>query len=219
VIAQEDERARVAHELHDEMAQILTGFALHLAILGDNAIHYPEMKDQVEHLKLLSQQMSRGIYRLVHDLRPAQLDDLGLVAALQYLVDDTRRRIGLRAKMIVDGKQHKLDPLVETVLFRGAQEALTNVARHAGVNEATVHLVYEPQRVRMLVQDVGKGIDLLGDQFPAESWGLAGMRERAEAVGGRLRIKSAPGEGTVVEIVIPNGKETVLDEHSTHVGG
>jgi signal transduction histidine kinase len=207
VIAQEEERARIARELHDEMAQILTGFTLHLATLCDYACDHPDVRNQVDRLNSLSQQMSASLYRLVHDLRPAQLDDLGLVAALQYLVDDTHSRIGLQAQLVVDGKQRRLDPLVETVLFRCAQEALTNVARHAGVNEAAVRLSFEPEGIRLRIRDTGAGFVLGDDQLPEQSWGLAGMRERVYSVGGQLSIDTKLGRGTLVEVLVPNGKE------------
>lgn len=219
VIAQEDERARIARELHDEMAQILTGFTLHLATLCDVACDQPQVKSQVDILKALSQQMSRSLYHLVHDLRPAQLDDLGLVAALRYLLDDTRDRVGLETTMTVEGKRARLDPLVETVLYRGAQEALTNVVRHAGVSEATLLLNFEADKVSLCVQDNGKGFVTQADQLPEHSWGLVGMRERVESVGGKLKLTSAPGRGTLVEVVIPNGKEFNNATHSSHVGG
>jgi signal transduction histidine kinase len=219
VIAQEDERARIARELHDEMAQILTGFTLHLATLCESGCQYPDVKKQVDILQSLSQQMADSLYRLVHDLRPAQLDDLGLVAALQYLVDDTSRRIGLQANMVITGKQIRLDTLVETVLFRSAQEALTNIARHAKVDQADVVLSYEPGLVSLKVKDSGKGFELQDGRLPKQSWGLAGMRERVESVGGELILTSAPGKGTIVEIVIPNGKEHNNAIHSINARG
>ena len=113
----------------------------------------------------------------------------------------------------------RLDPLVETVLFRGAQEALTNVARHAGVGEATVRLSFEPRQVRLRVQDHGVGFVLGKDQLPEQSWGLAGMRERAESVGGHLSIDTKLGRGTLVEILVPNGKERMDAANSIDVGG
>ena len=219
VIAQEDERGRIARELHDEMAQILTGFTLHLAALCEAACDQPQVAEQVDTLKSLSQQMSNSLYRLVHDLRPAQLDDLGLVAALQYLVDDTRQSVGLDAQMVVEGTQKRLDPIVETVLFRCAQEALTNVVRHAGVMEAKVWLNFEPHLVRLQVQDDGKGFESQDGQLPKQSWGLVGMRERVESVGGQLKLNSARGKGTIVEIVISGGKELKDAADTSDVSG
>jgi two-component system, NarL family, sensor kinase len=103
----------------------------------------------------------------------------------------------------VSGSQKKLDPFIETVLFRVAQEALKNVNRHAETNKAVVHLHYAPDKVSLGVLDSGKGFDPNEPLHPPRGWGLEGMRERVEAVGGRLFLHSAAGHGTTVEVVIP----------------
>jgi signal transduction histidine kinase len=203
VIAQEDERARIARELHDETAQVLTAFSLHLAALRDAAPDGDGFQEKVDHLQALSRQMSLGLYRLVHDLRPAQLDDLGLAAALEYLVDEMSRRIGLQIELEISGERQRQDSLVETVLYRVAQEALTNVARHAGVDQACLHLEFKPQSVCLQVSDQGAGFDPQEDQIPPRGWGLAGMRERVDSIGGQIDLKSSPGQGTLVEVRVP----------------
>jgi signal transduction histidine kinase len=147
--------------------------------------------------------MSQGIYRLVHDLRPAQLDDLGLVAALHYLVDEERRRTRMDIALEILGLMKRIDPLVETVMFRVAQEALTNVARHANCKTAKVLVEYRDEQIMMQVSDAGAGFDPQRQLQPPHGWGIAGMRERVESVGGRLKIYTAPGQGTRVEVVIP----------------
>jgi two-component system sensor histidine kinase UhpB len=202
VIAQEDERARIARELHDETAQILTAMTLDLAVLRNALPHEVPASGVIDRLQSLSRQMSQGIYRLVHDLRPAQLDDLGLVAALHYLVDEERRRTGLDIGLEKRGSIKRLDPLVETVLFRVAQEALTNIARHARCKTAQLLIDYQPEQVTLHVSDSGVGFDPQRELPPPHGWGIAGMRERAESVGGRLNIVSKPGRGTRVEVVI-----------------
>jgi signal transduction histidine kinase len=200
VQAQEDERAKIARELHDETSQTLTAFTLHLAalrnVLGDN----PDAIQQLDHLRALSRQMSVGIYRLVHDLRPSQLDDLGLVAALQYFVDETEKQTGLKVKFEIAGERCRLESIVETALYRIAQEALTNAARHAEVKEAVLKLTFNSEEVSMAIID--QGVGFLVDQKTAGGWGLAGMRERAESIGGNLNIYSSPSGGTKVEIII-----------------
>src|SRR3990170_1384381 len=131
VIAQEEERGRIARELHDETAQFLTALSLSLATLRNSVPRSQEINALLDRLQSLSRQIAQGIYRLMHDLRPAQLDDFGLVPALQYLADEESQRTGLQVSLQVNGSRQRLDPLVETVFFRVAQEALTNVARHA----------------------------------------------------------------------------------------
>lgn len=202
VLAQEEERGRIARELHDETAQILTAFTLDLATLR-RQLKKPESVEIFERLQALSRQMSQGIYHLVHDLRPAMLDDLGLVHALQYLIDQARKRSNLEIKLDVSGSRQRLDPLVETVLFRVAQEATNNITRHANTPCADIRLMYLDDRVKLQVQDEGAGFDPQIEQAPPRGWGLAGMRERAESVGGRLAIHSSPGRGTLVELEIP----------------
>ena len=214
VIAQEDERARIARELHDETAQLLTAMSLDLATLRKSVPDSQTAGGLLDRLQSHCRQMSQGIYRMVHDLRPAQLDDLGLVAALQYLVDEERRRAGLRIALEIRGSTRRLDPLVETVLFRIAQEALTNIARHAHCETGDMLVDYQTERVLLQVSDPGAGFDSQRELQPPQGWGIAGMRERAESVGGRLRIISAPGQGTRVEVVIPlqNADEVGLEE-------
>jgi signal transduction histidine kinase len=203
VIAQEDERTRIARELHDETAQILTAFSLNVAAMRDQLVGQPKVADLLNRLQTLSKQMAKGIYRMVHDLRPAQLDDLGLAAALQYLSDQEHSNSGLSVDLVIDGPRLRLDPLVETVLFRVAQEALTNVSRYAEVNRAEVQLFVTPERVTLRICDQGVGFDVNEDLIPPKGWGLAGMRERAEAVGGQFTIQSSPGKGTIVEMIVP----------------
>jgi signal transduction histidine kinase len=155
VEAQEDERARIARELHDETSQTLTAFTLELATLRELAKRKPEIKNIVDRLQELSRQMSQGLYHMVHDLRPAHLDDLGLVPAIKSLLDSECSPKGMAVTFEVNGTQKRLDPLIETVLFRVAQEALTNVTRHAGTNKATVCLDYAPESVALGVLDSG----------------------------------------------------------------
>lgn len=211
VIAQEDERARIARELHDETAQMLTAFSFHLAALRKSAPHNAKAAEQLHYLQNLSRQMSEGIYRLVRDLRPAQLDDLGLVAALQYLINEVHQRLELQVKFQILGERRRLDPLVETVLFRVAQEALTNVARHADVYSAKMELKFESQQVTLEITDQGIGFNLLSLPDSGGGWGLAGMRERAESIGGMLSLTSAPGSGTRVRIIVPTNTPNVIE--------
>ncbi len=216
VIAQEEERARIARELHDETAQVLTAFTLNLAALRNILPDRVDITNLFTHLQDLSQQMSEGVYRLVHDLRPAQLDDLGLVATLQYLVDEGRKSLGLEITLKLNGAKQRLDPLVETVVFRVAQEALSNVSRHAQTNQCSLELIFESQTVVLRVSDAGVGFNVRESLSPPRGWGLAGMRERAEALSGDFHIHSAPGQGTTVEVVIPLLNIQSGDFHPRH---
>jgi signal transduction histidine kinase len=203
VIAQEEERARIARELHDQTAQELTAFSLNLATLRNALPRRSEVVELASRLQELCGHMSQGLYRMVRDLRPAQLDDLGLVSALKYLADEARDQLNLEISVDVLGTRQRLDPLIETVVFRVAQEALNNVSRHAYTDCAVIHLVFEPDCVILQVQDSGVGFDVNENLSPPRGWGLAGMRERAESLDGELHLQSVPGHGTAIQLVIP----------------
>ena len=209
VQAQEEERSRIARELHDETAQTLTAASLNFASLKKQLEDNPEVANVVGTLQHLCKQMNQDLYRLVHDLRPAQLDDLGLVPALRYLVDEGQSGTGLHVALDVTGRSQRLDPFVETVIFRIVQEALTNITRHAEVDHAKVELSFEKEMVVVLrVIDEGKGFDPEQPQEGRKGWGMAGMAERIESINGTLRIDSAPGKGTFIEVVIPAMQQT-----------
>ncbi len=222
VIAQEEERKRIAREIHDETAQILTGFSLDLATLRSTLPRRSgksetsgQMADEIlNRLQKLARQMSQGLYRLVNDLRPAQLDDLGLAAALQHLAELEGAHKGVRVAMETTGPRQRLDPLVETVIFRVAQEALANISRHAEVDRAILRLACGAGEVRLEVCDQGVGFNPSQELVPPHGWGLAGMRERVESVGGKFQITSAPGKGTQVKVAIPfsNPGPSLLEE-------
>jgi signal transduction histidine kinase len=213
VIAQEEERGRIARELHDETAQFLTALSLNLATLKNLLPKEQKTIELIEELQSMTRQMSQGIYRLVHDLRPAQLDDLGLVPALQYLAEEEYKRAGLQVELKVEGGRQRLDALVETVIFRVAQEALTNVVRHAQCDRASLELSFQSENVVLRVCDQGVGIDTKTDEVLERGWGLEGMRERVESIEGQLNIFSPETGGTIVVVKVPvNSSTSVMSE-------
>ncbi|MBN1303900.1 MAG: sensor histidine kinase [Anaerolineales bacterium] len=203
VSAQEEERARIARELHDETAQMLSALSLEVASLQKVALVDSKTSQIVGRLKELTKQMSQKLYRLIHDLRPAQLDDLGLAPAIRYIIDQDCCPMGIEVEFDIKGNPRRLEPLIETVLFRVAQEALINIVRHARVDEAELDLVYQSKQVVLLVRDYGRGFNPDDDFEAPRGWGLAGMRERVDSVNGRLIIDSAIGRGTTIEVFIP----------------
>ncbi|MEW6403031.1 MAG: sensor histidine kinase, partial [Chloroflexota bacterium] len=203
VRAQEEERSRIARELHDETAQQLSAVMLELATLRSMLKRKKDATEKVERLQSLSRQISQGLYRLVRDLRPAQLDDLGLVPALRYLIGQYHTSMNLDAAFCVQGDIRRLDPVLETILFRVVQEALTNVARHAKTREAEVGLIFGKDSICLTVADEGQGFDALPRFSAPRGFGLAGMRERVESMGGEFRLISAPGEGTIINVRFP----------------
>lgn len=204
--AQEAERQRIARELHDATGQSLTAIALGLrgveTMLESNR---PVAVDQVKELKSFSTNALGELRQIIADLRPSQLDDLGLVAALQWYVQEFEKRYAIHTDFFVEGNRSRLPPEYETVLFRITQEALTNVAKHANASQATVTLENRPAQVCVTIQDNGHGFDL-EKTFQGErrtGWGLLGIQERALLLGGRYEIESRPGRGTHIRVEVP----------------
>jgi len=205
VIAQEEERTRIARELHDETSQILAAISLQLESLRASS-NPPAITKQVDELQVLRRRIADGIYRLMHDLRPAQLDDLGLTAALRSLVDDMKRHMDVTVELRINGEERRLEHFTETVLFRVAQEALTNVARHADVGEAAIVLIYSAKCVEINISDHGRGFSLKEVRASSRGWGHVGMQERVEAATGDLDIQSSPSNGTTITATIPTAE-------------
>jgi signal transduction histidine kinase len=205
--AQEAERARVARDLHDQIGQSLTSVLLGLRLVdGTLATEAPDLDDARAHtaeVRALVAQALDEVRRIAFDLRPTVLDDVGLVAALRRLAMDHIERHGITVELRLVGLDDdtRLSSELETVVYRVVQEALTNVARHAAASRADVVLSVDGHRVQATVVDDGMGFPV-GDHELA-SLGLAGMRERASLVGGRLDIISGRGEGTTIVLKVP----------------
>lgn len=201
--AQEDERQRVARELHDETAQSLTSLLLRLRLL-ERSQTPEEARAHVQELRALTSQALDDVRRVALELRPKILDDLGLGAALAWRVDELNSVPGMRAALHVDQLGNRLPRSVELVLFRVAQEALTNVVRHAHASEVQILLRREGNQITLDVLDNGRGFDTMraGAQ-PGSGLGLLGMRERVMLAGGDLRIESPSRGGTRIVASIP----------------
>ena len=199
---QEAERRRVARELHDEIGQALTAIKLNLQAIENPAIILPQLNDSIGIVDRAIQQ----VRDLSLDLRPTQLDDLGLVAALRWHIDREARRAGLVSEFVADLSETRLPPELETACFRIAQEALTNVLRYACAKHVWVELRRHKGELHLRIRDDGIGFDVSAIQTPGVSdrnLGLHGMQERAFIVGGRLDIKSSTGQGTEVYARFP----------------
>jgi signal transduction histidine kinase len=201
IAAQEDERRRIARELHDETGQALTSLIVRLQMMTYLCAN-PELKIQVEELRQLTVQTLDGVHNLSVELRPSALDDLGLTAALERYIQEYQRHTAVEVDFVVMGLEERLPPPVETALYRMVQESLTNIARHAQAETASVLLERRPDRVRAIIEDDGVGFN------PAvakngERLGLYGMRERAELLNGQLTIESTLGQGATIYIEVP----------------
>lgn len=206
LLAQEEERREISRELHDEVAQILASINVQLATLKEaSAIDSRSVRRKIARTQRLIERSVRIVHRFARELRPALLDDLGLIPALRSYIRDLPVRNGLRIRFTAFAGVEALDNIRRTVLYRVAQEALTNVVRHAHARIADVRLVDLPGAVRLEVRDDGRSFqaDRLLASLNNKRLGLLGMRERVEMVGGSFVIESAPGVGTTVRAEIP----------------
>ena len=211
--AQEDERKRIARELHDETAQGLATMLVRLKIL-ERARSEDEMRGQIGELRELTAETLEAVRKLAVELRPATLDDLGLVAALEGYTDAYGSRMPLNVAFSAlgfDSRQDRLPPQVELVLYRVVQESLTNVAKHAAASEVRVELRRRPDEVVATIEDDGDGFEVEEVMRSRErGLGLFGMQERMALVRGQLVIDSAPGRGTHICARVPLRATTVL---------
>lgn len=202
--AQEDERRRIARELHDQAGQALTALILNLEMAEQASV--PVGTQRLAKLRGIAEETLAELRRMIYDLRPTILDDLGLAAAIRWYVKENVEREGLAVAMTITGADDRLPHHIETAVFRIVQEALTNVLKHAQAQHATVDVAVTPAQVRVVITDDGRGFDLAQVTTRREGgMGLLGMRERAELLGGTLRMESRNGAGTRVEAVIPRG--------------
>ncbi|GAB4325443.1 MAG: hypothetical protein Kow0010_07960 [Dehalococcoidia bacterium] len=199
--AQEDERKRIARELHDEVVQTLIVMCHELDAVIDGAPDCARHVGQLRRLREQAQAAAQSVRRFSRDLRPAMLDDLGLAPAIEWLVQELSGRGAIDATMTVRGEARRVSPDVELHLFRIAQEALHNVERHSGADHVQVALAFEPDRVTLCVRDDGCGLSPAGAD--TSRLGILGMNERARLVGGEIEIQSEPGQGVTVQVVVP----------------
>ena len=205
--AQEEERKRISRELHDDTIQSLVVLARQLDTLA--ASDKELSADNRQHLEKLWQQTNniiQGVRRLSQDLRPAALDRLGLLSALEWLAADITQFSKIATKVNVVGDLRRLPEEIELVLFRIAQEALRNVWRHSQASHAEITVEFEPAKTKITISDDGKGFDLpktMGNLARNGKLGLAGMHERAQLLGGTLTVKSQPGEGATITVDLP----------------
>jgi PAS domain S-box-containing protein len=201
----EDEKRRIARELHDELGQALTALKIDVGWLRE---HVPPGSDALQDkLAAMQEQLDAtvgAVRRISADLRPLMLDDLGLVAACEWLVDNFRARTGAACEMVLGAGDLDLPDPNATAVFRVLQESLTNIARHAGATRVEVTLERLGATAVLTVRDNGRGFDPAGPRRQG-SHGLMGVRERAYLLGGQSRIESAPGAGTLVELRLPLG--------------
>ena len=226
VDAQEAERQRIARDLHDETGQALTAIGMGLRGLS-TALTNKRNQDQaiktLRQLESLAADSLQELQRLIADLRPSHLDDLGLPAALRWYAGKVQERTNLKVMVEIEGEELQTTSALKIAIFRIVQEALNNITKHAQAKDVFIQLKCQPNRVIVSVRDDGIGFDLdtvKMSRARRPSLGLVGMQERAALVGGEVHIQSSPGQGTLVEAILPlNYKESeVQDEDSPAPG-
>ena len=232
VAAQEAERQRIARDLHDETGQALTAIGMGLrGLSGKLSARNKDALNTLHTLETLTADSLKELQRLMTDLRPSHLDDLGLSAALRWYSTKVQEHSSLHIRVDIHGEECDLDDAMKITIFRIIQESLNNVIKHAQATHVNIHLHFQEKTVRISVFDNGIGFDC--DELPQRrtnrpSLGLAGMEERAALLGGTVTVQSRPGYGTEIEALIPyrhSGADTrhrvpeVKDDHSSIIGG
>jgi signal transduction histidine kinase len=204
--AQEEERKRISRELHDHIAQTLICINLDLVALSRQPpASFRDLQQKVARTQRRVEDSVNTLHRFSRELRPPTLDDLGLIPALRSYLKDYQQRTGLRIRFLASAGVERLNNAQSTVLYRVAQAALANIARHAKASRVEVRIHKRLSALRLEIKDDGIGFSLDGG-FPAkprQRLGLLGMQERLEMVGGTLNLQSAPGRGTALRAEIP----------------
>ena len=212
VFAQEDERRRIAREMHDQFGEQLTALTRGIAALKNACAGNNALTEQVETLEAIAHQLDRDVDHLVWELRPTALDDLGLRAALANYVQDWSKRVKISAELHASGLlDDRLPSEAETTLYRIAQEALTNVAKHSQARNVDIILERRADSVVLIVEDDGIGFDPGETERTERGFGLLGMQERAGLVGAEVQIESTPGSGTTVLVRLPAARDSSND--------
>ena len=216
VAAQEAERQRIARDLHDETGQALTAIGLGLRGLSTTIRHgdTDHATNTLRNLELMAANSLTELQRLIADLRPSHIDDLGLPAALRWYAGEVAERTGLEIMVDINGPERAVDGSIKIVLFRIVQETLNNIIKHADANQVNIQLGFEMEYIRLRVRDDGRGFNPQESAHKKQgrvSLGLIGMQERANLLDGTFALSSVPGRGTQVEVKVPydrNEKES-----------
>jgi signal transduction histidine kinase len=219
---QEDERRRIARELHDDFGQRLTGLKLKVEVFEDDVPDLPSgQSDALKRIKGDIDAMITEVRRISANLRPVALDDFGLVVALQLLCKEFQKSSGTKVDFRANPVEH-LDADIEITLYRIAQEALANVARHAAATSVSIQLFNEESGINLVIEDNGKGFDTANLRLHEKTYrgfGLISMRERAQLLGGSVYFSSQKGRGTRIHVEIPPGREHDDETNQDHHRG
>lgn len=207
--AQEEERRRVAREIHDGPAQSLANIVLRLEIAEKlMQIDGDKVKKELHDLKYLVRNNLKDIRRIIFDLRPMVFDDNGITATLKNYIQSYQKTYGIECELLIEGSERRLNSSIEIALFRIIQEGMTNVAKHADSNDCSIRISFDDNFLSVQITDQGKGFDTEEVlQNTGEHFGLIGIKERIKMYSGKFSIKSSYGNGTVFEFSIPYSSE------------
>jgi signal transduction histidine kinase len=202
-----DERNRIAKEMHDGLAQSLFSLVLNLQVCRKKIDDDPQsVKEKMGEMQAVASQGMAELRRYIYDLRPKNLEDMGLIGAIVFHLEEINKLNGSAGRLRTYGKRRSLPPRAESAIYRVVQEATNNIAKHAKVDNFMVSLKYMEDRVELLVRDKGRGFDVDSALAAAEkrkTFGLMSMRERIVEQGGELRIASGPDGGTAIRVSLP----------------
>ena len=205
--AQEDERKRIARELHDDTSGSLARVLLNIEMCEETIPEgLPEVRAKLRETRVLAEQTLENVRKMIFGLRPTLLDDLGLAAAVRWYAKNALEPAGIQVQFEASSNLGRASATIETALFRIAQEAITNIVRHAEARHARVQLSRERSKLLLLVQDDGRGFDVsAAERAPdgARRWGLFGIGERVQVLGGTFSIESGLGKGTTLRVELP----------------
>lgn len=206
--AQEEERRRIAREVHDGPAQSLANIVLRLEIAEKLLdLDFQKVKNELSDLKGLVRENLQDIRRIIFDLRPIRIDNNGLIESIKNYIQNYEKNYGIECQLITEGNEVNLNPSIELALFRLVQEGMTNVAKHANSPKCEVTLEFQDEWIMGKIIDYGQGFDAqIVLNNPGEHFGLVGMKERVEMYSGKFSITSNYGKGTIFEFGIPYSK-------------
>jgi signal transduction histidine kinase len=199
--AQEEERKRISRELHDETGQALMVIRLYLGML-DGTVKTRSDKAKISELLAVVDRTIEGIRRIIGRLSPLVLQELGMIAAIRKEAKDLAKTAGVKARVVIGDDVGRLDPVIETAIYRVVQESLHNVAKHAQAHTVDIQMEREGETLRLVIEDDGVGIRAITNPL-RPSFGMAGMQERISTLGGRMKVISHQGEGTKISITVP----------------
>lgn len=214
--AQEDERVRIARSLHDDTAQVISMLIIQLERI-ENMLpqNDPDLCRKVNESHKVATLLLENLRKVIWDLRPSILDDLGLIPAIRWYAQTNLKDSGVQVEVDRGNEVIRLPPHLETLLFRISQEAVSNILRHANASKVTINLLPEDDRMVLEIRDNGRGFDVdktQGEAVTRKQLGLLGMQERVALVDGFVKVESMPGEGTTLRVYIPLHIEDALEK-------